>query len=111
MRTIREMTDQEIVEIASLALENITTFDVVSTVMSNMEPEPPQFRIGKELWDEKDNLMVVRAYLHGRGNTHCAIWEMDDENRLDITVVEDDEVSDVANIVMIVKKLIEWEFV
>jgi hypothetical protein len=104
MKNLREMTNEQIFEIAQLALANIITFDSVASLLQL------KLRIEKETWNKHPDLLVIRVYVIGIPDTWCAIWEDDDENKIDITVVEDKDIADVDNTVLIVKKLMEWNY-
>lgn len=110
-KKLSELSPEQMVQIATLALEGVMTLDWIREYLHNREIEGENFRLNVELWEPKEKLAVYRIYLHGAGDTYCALWEVDNENRIDITVVDDHDTADVSNQVQIVKKLIEWGFV
>jgi len=109
-RNIRELTEEQILEISKLALYNILSFDFL-TSLAQQDPSDLKYRIEKELWDQKENLMVVRFYVIGLGNTWCSIWETGDDNYIDIDIREDNETEDVANYTKIYRLLQNWHFI
>lgn len=116
MKNFRELTDEQLTEIAKLALESVIGFDFLSSlVKGQLLQKGVEIRIEKEIYDTDKNTgreyMVARCYAHGLGNTHCTLWEVDEPNYIDIDVINDNEPDSVSNQVVLIKKLIDWGFV
>jgi hypothetical protein len=95
----KELTDDQAFEIGKLALQSIVNFDLVFSVMKGQSNTDYSLYIKRELYDEKQNLQVVRVYIDGMPNCYCAIWEED----LNVDTYQDDEVVETANQVKIFK--------
>lgn len=111
MKKFQELTDEQLYWIAKHALADVANWNFFVDLVHENKTNPIEFRVTRENWNGKPPLEVIRLYLHGSGDTYCAIWEVDNPNRIDITVYDDKEVAEVANIVTIIKQLIEWGFV
>lgn len=110
MKNIRELTDEQVTEIARLALQDEINLDWFVSIHHGkvLKTDDYKVRIERELFDKKENLMVVRAYLDGFADmVYIAIWE----DNFNIETYSGGEDAQTANQVTIVKKLIEWGFV
>lgn len=118
MPEIKPFTDlsaTQVVTIAKLALESVLTWDYMQALLSAKTQEE-NWRTEWEIWwaqgkDNPKDLWVVRIYPDGLGDTHCAIWEEDGENHINVTAYDDKNEAEVANMCLIVKHLINWGFV
>lgn len=110
MKNIRELTDTQIVEIGRLAMSEFIDFEDIIGYLNMNRSGDFKFKITKEVYDKEGgrDLLVIRTYLDGYGDTYFHIWENTDQ--LDIDVVVDGRDYHCANIVPIVKNLIEWGF-
>jgi hypothetical protein len=113
MKKFSELTNEQVFEIARLALSAILDWDAITEYINSNGKAPQQkLRIEREIWEKKDRLEVIRVYIDGVPDTWCAIWEVKDgENKIDVTVVEGEDPADVSNYTIIVKKLMEWNYI
>lgn len=113
VKPFSDLTDEQLIEIATLAAESIINMDLVVRRINQPKSSPIKFLVNKEKWNEEEGreFTVARILLHGLGDTHCAIWEVVAPNYIDVSMVHDNEIVDVDNQTQIFKKLIEWGFV
>lgn len=119
MKNLREMTDDQVVQIGKMAMNEVFhTLWLQSGFRDNFGDY--KFRIVREAWDkEKDGTeyLVIRSYLDGCGDKiFFHIWEnaidqIEEHDRIQVDVVFEGADHHCDSIVPIVKKLIEWEFV
>ena len=107
MKNIREMTDDQFVIIAKLALQDVVNFDHIFSLFHGANKPEYKLKITRELYDEKENLLVIRGELDGMSGCTVCIWEED----FNVDVAEHDHETQTANQVKIVKQLIEWGYV
>jgi hypothetical protein len=107
MKNIKELTDDQVIKIGSLALQNLMLEDWFISLANGVNKDAPKVFVERELYDEKENLMVIRLKIDGMPDCWMSIWEED----MNVDVYEGGDDSHTANQVKIFKLLQEWGFI
>lgn len=106
-KNIKELTDEQVIQIGRLALQNLILEDWFIALANGQNTEKPKVFVERELYDEKNDLTVVRLKIDGMPDCWMSIWEED----MNVDVYEGGDDSLTANQVKIFKLLQEWGFI
>ena len=91
MKNFKDMPDELVIQVATLALHSLLNFDFVISTLRGQRDLDYKLRIERE--DYSENLQVIRTYIDGMPGCYCAIWEED----LNVDTYQDNDVCETAN--------------